>query len=237
MYISVQSSDSNFDFTQTDTFLTIENINITFDNRSALLSTMAPIDLFNMSRKNGSIQSWRQFRYDQGSIICVSFGTDLALGATLSSGVMGNFSLNMKVTFKNQTNAVIPSYTLNVVPIQEGVMTISQNRCYRTLGPIGRSDVLSSKTGVVVPYHHPTNFYGGGFLDKIKQLFGKVAPWLRSAVDVSTRAFPQFAPQLALADQALKLTGNGLVGGKRRPGRPRRGGEVMSRTELMNMLG
>ena len=234
LYISVQEADQLFDFTKTDTFLTIENINITFDNRSALLSTFTQDDLYNMSRKNGSIQSWRQFVYDQGSIICVSFGMDLALGATLTAGVVGNFSLNAKVTFTNQTRVPINAYTLNCVVVQEGVMTISDNRCYRTLGPIDRSDVISSKNGIVAPYHHPTNFYGGGFLDKIKQLFGKVAPWLRTGVDLATKALPQYAPALGLADQALKLTGNGLVGGRRKV--RRRGGEVMSRAELLGMM-
>jgi hypothetical protein len=137
LYISVQEADQYFNFTKTDTFLVIENVNITFDNRSSLLATMSQIDLFNMSKKNGSIQSWRQFSYDQGSVIAIMFGTDLALGSTLSPGTAGNFSLNMKVTFRNQTNAIVPSCTLNCVVIQEGVMTIAnQNQVYRTIGPI-----------------------------------------------------------------------------------------------------
>jgi hypothetical protein len=239
LYISVQESDQFFNFTKTDTFYVIENINITFDNRSSLLATMSPIDLFNMSKKNGSVQSWRQFSKDQGSIICIMFGSDLALGSTLTAGVVGNFSLNMKVTFRNQTNAVVPSYTLNAVVIQEGVMTISENRCYRTIGPISRSDVLASKNGPVAPYHHPTNFYGGNFLDKLKKLFGRLAPVLRTGLNVAQRVAPEFAPQfvpgLQLASDALKLTGNGLVGGRRR-GRKVRGGEMMSKADLYELM-
>lgn len=235
LYISVQEADQLFDFTKTDTFLSVSNINITFNNKSSLLANFEPIDLWNMSRKNGSNQSWRQFSYDQGSVICVAFGIDLALGATLTAGVVGNFSLNAKVTFTNQTNTPINAYTLNCVVVQEGVMTISSNRCYRTLGPIDQSDVIASKTGVVVPYHHPTNFYGGGFVDKLKQLFGKVAPWLRTGIDVATRALPQYGPALGVASDALRLTGNGLVGGRRRRVRAK-GGEVMSRDELLGMM-
>ena len=238
LYISVQEADQFFNFTKTDTFLVIENVNITFDNRSSLLATMTPIDLYNMSRANGSVQSWRQFSKDQGSVICVAFALDLALGATLTAGVTGNFSLNMKVTFRNQTNQVIPAYTLNCVVIQEGVMTISENRCFRTLGPISRSDVLASKNGPIAPYHHPTNFYGGGFLDKLKSLFGRLAPVLRTGLNIAQHVAPAFAPEfvpgLQVASDALKLTGNGLVGGRRR--RKTRGGEMMSKQDLYELM-
>ena len=244
LYISVAESDQFFDVTKCDSFLVIENIKITFDNRSSLLATMTPIDLWTMSRTNGSIHTWRQFSYDQGSVICVAFGTDLALGATLTAGVQGNFSLNMKVTFRNQTDRVIPAITLACTVIQEGVMTISQNRCYRTIGPIGRADVLASKTGPIAPYSRPTNFYGGGFLDKLKKFFGKLAPVLRTGINVASKVVPvlapQFAPALGVADQALRLTGHGhggaLVGGRR--GRPRktRGGEMLTKGELYELM-
>ena len=236
MYISVQEADQYFNCNKTDTFLTIENLNITFDNRSALLSTMTPIDLYNMNVKNGSIQSWRQFSYDQGSIIAVSFGSDLALGSVLAPGVVGNFSLNMKVQCRNQTNAVLQGVTLNVIVISSGVMSISQNRVFRTLGPLSRSDVLNSKSGAIVPYHHPTNFYGGGFLDSLKKAFGSIAPWLRRGLDVGAKIIPQIAPQyapmLGVASDALRLTGNGLVGGRRR----RRGGEMISKNQLLELM-
>lgn len=234
IYVSVQEADQFFNCTKTDTFLSIENINLTFDNRSGLLATMSQIDLYNMSRKNGSIQSWRQFSYDQGSVIAISFGTDVCLGSSLAPGVTGNFSLNMKVTFKNQTNAVIPAYTLNVVVVQEGLVNISSNQVTRYTGPLGRSDVLSSKSGPVVPYRHPDNFYGGGWLDKLKSAFGSIAPWLRKAVDVGAMVAPQYAGPLGLADQALRLTGNGLVGGRRR--RKTRGGEMVSKNQLIELL-
>ena len=238
IYISVQELDQFFDFTKTDTFLVIDNINITFDNRTSLLATMTPIDLYNMSRKNGSIQSWRQFSYDQGSVICVQFGLDLALPATLTPGCIGNFSLNMKVTVRNQTTAAFPAISLNCVVVQEGVMTISNNRCYRTIGPISRSDVLASKNGPIAPYHHPTNFYGGNFLDKLKKLFGRLAPVLRTGLNVAQHVAPAFAPEfmpgLQVASDALKLTGNGLVGGRRR--RRTRGGEMMSKQDLYELM-
>lgn len=239
VYLSVAESDQFFDATKTDTFLVIESININFDNRSSLLATMTPIDLWTMSRTNGSIQTWRQFSYDQGSVICIAFGTDLALGATLTAGVQGNFSLNAKITFRNQTDRVIPAITLATTVVQEGVMTISQNRCYRTIGPIGRADVLASKTGPIAPYHHPTNFYGGNFLDKLKKFFGKLAPVLRTGLSVAQKVVPvlapEFAPALGVADQALRFTGHGLVGG-RRPRRKVRGGEMLTKEELYELM-
>lgn len=238
VYITCAESDQYFDFSRTDTFLAIENVNITFANRSGLLATMTPIDLWNMSKKNGSIQTWRQFSYDQGSVICVDFGDSLALGASLAPGTLGNYSMNMKITVRNQTNRVLPAITLSVTTIQEGTLTISSNQVLRQIGVITQADVLASKTGPIAPYHPSTNFYGGNWLSKLKSFFGKLAPILRTGLNVAQHVAPVFAPAFApglqVASDALKLTGHGLVGGRRR--RKTKGGEMLTKDELYELM-
>jgi len=236
-YFSICEADNYFDATKTDTFLVIENVSILFDNRASLLANMSQIDLWTMSVNNGSTQSWRDFSYDQGSLVCAAWGSDVALGATLAPGTQGNFSMSAKITFRNQTNRVIQGTTLNALLVQEGVLTISQNRVFRTVGPIGRADVLASKTGPVAPFVRPRNIYGSGFLDTLKKMFGKLAPVLRMGLNVAQHVAPAFAPQfspaLQVASDALKLTGHGLVGGRRRK---TRGGEMITKSQLLELM-
>lgn len=236
-YFSICESDVYFNATKTDTFLEILNVSILFDNRASLLANMTQADLWTMSVNNGSTQSWRDFTYDQGSIVCAAWGSDVALGSTLSPGTAGNFSMSAKITFRNQTNRVIQGTTLNSILTQEGCLLISNNRVWKTIGPIGRADVLASKTGPVAPWVRPRNIYGSGFLDTLKKMFGKLAPVLRMGLNVAQHVAPAFAPQfspaLQVASDALKLTGHGMVGGRRRK---TRGGEMITKSQLLELM-
>jgi len=240
VYLSVSLQDRYYDITSSDWFLAIENINITFDNRSALLSTCTPIDIYNISRSNSNQQSWAQFSNDQGSVVALRFGKDISLGSSLCPGTQGNFSFQAKVTCRNQTNFVLPGIQLNLIVVEEGTMNISNNHVITSIGPIGRQDVLNSKNGSVVQYHPPNSIYGSGFLDKLKSMWNTIGPWARKGIDLAQKIIPSVAPQyqgaLQFADTALKATGQGLLGGRRYRKIRGRGGQLLNRNELNELL-
>jgi hypothetical protein len=79
---------------QTDTYLALENINITFANYTGLLSSCSKYQLYQISYKNGCTMSWSQWSGERtndasswntpvaqystiGSILGVEFATDL----------------------------------------------------------------------------------------------------------------------------------------------------------------
>jgi len=92
----------------------ITGMNITFNNVSGLLTSYTQEYLYQMSRRNGSIQTWAEFRgvvknksgveyADIGSIIVIDPVRDLGLSDFLSSGSLGQFSFQATVTFNNIT--------------------------------------------------------------------------------------------------------------------------------------
>ena len=92
----------------------ISGMNITFNNVSGLLTSYTQEDLYQMSRRNGSMQTWSEFRgvvknksgteyAGIGSIIVIDPVRDLGLSDFLLSGSLGQFSFQATVTFSNIT--------------------------------------------------------------------------------------------------------------------------------------
>jgi hypothetical protein len=88
----------------------ITGLNITFNNVSGLLTSYGAKDLYMMSRRNGSQQTWSEFTgvvrnknnigfAGIGSIIVIDPVRDLGLSDFLSSGSLGQFSFQATVTY------------------------------------------------------------------------------------------------------------------------------------------
>jgi hypothetical protein len=88
----------------------ITGLNITFNNVSGLLTSYNQYDLYQMSRRNLSEQTWSEFRgivvnrfktelAGIGSIIVIDPVRDLGLSDFLSSGSLGQFSFQATVTY------------------------------------------------------------------------------------------------------------------------------------------
>lgn len=235
VYIFVADRDSNFssDGSSTDTFLSIEQIQLTFKNQDSLLSNASQWDLYQISRRNGCNMSYRQWSYDCGSVLCLEFGRDIQIGELDAPGVRNgtyNFSFNVKV--RNQTNRTVTP-TVNALVFLEGVMNIEDaNQVSRSVGVLSNADVLASKGGEVSPYTRPKNIYGGFGWRNVRNFFSSVPKYLRGAIDIGSKIAPiiapQYAPALGIADQALRLTGNGR--------RKIRGGAKLTKADMHNLL-
>jgi hypothetical protein len=164
--------------TDTSSFLTIRNMSINLNNQSGLLSSCSAQDLWRMSVKNHSQQSWEEFSGSAfvndlglgvnglvptiGSMFVVS-PSDLSLPDYLSSGSLGAFQLNFQATVYNQFNEVVP-VELCVIACNSGIWVTQQGTCSAYTGILTREAVLSSKT------HHSTQaedrMIGGNMLSR-----------------------------------------------------------------------
>lgn len=238
MYLCVAESDALFDYSKTDTYCAIENINVTWDNKSALFSSFTVPQLYAMSVKNGLGASYREFTQDVGSVICIEFATDLALGSTYAPGTIGSFSLSLIVTYRNQRATTLQQTQLKCVVISEGVLTASHNHVSRSLGVLTRADVLRSKGdgASVVEYTPPDSFYGGG-ASKFSRFFTRTVPrLLRRGVDFAQNVLaphlaPQYGQMIQRGSEILKST---TGEGRRR--RVRRGAGMLSKDELLALM-
>ncbi len=257
MYIFVRRSNSDQDYTTTDSFFAINSITINWNNRSGLMSSATQQDLYNISKKNGCNLSWAQWgggitngQVPQsyllsgtsntgiglvGSVLAIDFASDIGLADDLSAGVNGTFQLQLTLSTTNLNPVESIPPTLYICTVSEGTFTIENNRSIAQIGVLSRKDVLNSSfihNWQSAPQYQG-NFLGGNFFGDVKDFFTKTIP------DVVRKAAPYAKDAFNIAKQvapyALPLLGLGegegaMVGGARR--RARRGGSLIGGCEM-----
>jgi hypothetical protein len=210
----------------------VNQIQVTFQN-AVQLNGATRQDIYNMAQKNGCNLSYRQYFYDCGSVVCLDFGTDLALRSGQSPGMTGSYEFQLQYTCVNQTGRTITPI-LNVLFMLEGVMT-KQGSIFNTqIGIIGERDVLEAyaKPAQNV-YKRSTSLYGSGFWDSFKSFAKKLVRPLISAAAPFAAANPLASAALGVADQVAKSYGMGMPQGI--SGRGLVGGAPLSAKQLKNM--
>lgn len=95
IYVFARRQNSDESFLTTDTYFSIESVNVNWNNESGLLSSATKQDLYNISKKNGVNLSWSQWAGNYGfvgntpantqqiglvgGVLCLEMGTDIAL--------------------------------------------------------------------------------------------------------------------------------------------------------------
>ena len=166
----------------------ITNLNITFNNVSGLLTSYTQEDLYQMSRINGSQQTWSEFRgvvrnkggteyAGIGSIIVIDPVRDLGLSDFLSSGSLGQFSFQATVTFGNITGhtygpgtTAITTENFEACEIATvcnygGILINDRGSSSTMSGLLTKQAVLESKAGnnPTINYEEINEMTGGNF--------------------------------------------------------------------------
>ena len=234
VYIWATKRDQDYTWTDTDTYLGIDLLNITFNTKPGIVSTAEREQLYNISVRNKTNSNYRQFIQDVGSVVCLRFGQDIPLNNLLAGGSRGSYNFTGNVTLKN-------NYAVNVIPsinflfIYSGTFTISNGRCIKNIGLLTDYDVLTTKqqNEMPIPSPPPYNALGSGrlqggiswgdFLSFAKKV-GRAG--INAAKFVVPKLAPEFSPVVTAADILAKKAGFGsAVGGKR-----------MSRKHMLKML-
>lgn len=132
-----------------DGWVSITGLTMNTDSQQGIFTGATQQQLYQMSRKNGSEQTWKEFSEHQGSIVCI----DLTQGdvgnhiAGTRAPFIHDFSVNFKNTFFNKhvseefasarTGVGATSYQLYVVYEMDGVLTLT-----------GHEAIISSGTDV-----------------------------------------------------------------------------------------
>lgn len=258
LLIFVDEPDSRASVYKSDTYCSIEKINISFDNRDSLLAAATTVDLFNIAAKNNTNLTWTEWNRDVGSVLCLNFGEDIPLRANQAVGLRGSYNLRMTVTVRNINTTVGPNQgtdqtgvnmplgvALNVVVFGVGVLTIAQQNVVRTVGILTNEDVLRSKMQPAVPYMNSGDLYGGGWFDDFRNAFMSVA---KPLAGIAAKVLPMLAPETAPFVGAfnsiinpepsagpgntglVRSYGNGLTGGRLV------GGKKVTRAQLAKMM-
>jgi hypothetical protein len=181
--------------TDPDFFLSIKNISLSFNNSSGILASANTQDLYRYSVENGSNQSWYEFSGEanlhnpaggaglsiptSGSMLVLEFGKDINLVEDFyAPGSLGNFNIQLQMTVKNQTAQNLSDLEIVMITMNSGVFVCERGTSSTYTGILTKSDVLEASSQEAYTRSDVSRMVGGGFLDTLKSVAGKVLPKL-----------------------------------------------------------
>ena len=213
LYIFASPQDSDTNITDTDTFCRISNINLTFANQDGILSNYSPQMLYDMSLKNGLNYSWTQWQQKVGSVVCAEYGTDVPLKDSWAPGVRTSQTLQMLVTITNIHPTKTFTPTLNILSVQEGIVTIDKGSVSKNIGVLDEKQVLDSWDSTPIPQKRSVNIFGaslggGSFFSDVGTFFKRL---VRPGINVAKALAPsQFQPVVSAVSDVASSYGLGF---------------------------
>jgi hypothetical protein len=155
-------------------FLTIAGISVNLNNASGLLSSASQMDLWRLSTRNGSNQTWEQFTgYANvlsgvtpalvptgGSMLVLNPAYDLSLPDYIAPGSLGNYNLQFNLQVINQFATTITPEIV-IICVNDGIMTTTQGVSSTYTGILTKQLVLDSKSMRAIPSTKDDRMIGG----------------------------------------------------------------------------
>lgn len=229
IYLFARERNQDRRVDRTDTCAVITNVNITFDNRTGILSSASMQDLYHISKKNGYCGTWYdwigmsgifnnvtgQFTSTFGSIMCIDFGDDIGLPVSQAPGMTGTYQLLVKASFKNPNPVRAINYDFYVVVVNEGLFYTQNLQAFSATGTVTPQDLMKTENMNVME-NKRSNFYGMGWLDVLKKgavWAGRIA---RAAAGPLSMINPAVGTAVGATGQAIgSVVGQGRHGGAR----------------------
>jgi len=177
--ISVRIPMSQQNIANTSSFLQIENISVNFNSQSGLLASATKQNLWAISTRNGSQQSYYEWGgavsnntdgdtngkvYNiatTGSLLVLNPALDFSLPSFLSGGSLGQFSFQFNITVKNQFNFPITP-EICIVTKNDGIMVTQQGTSVIYTAILDKQTVLRTKEQeAVLDWNHHQRLVGG----------------------------------------------------------------------------
>lgn len=266
IYIYASKARGQKTVQDSDTFLPITSLSLSYLNVSGQFSAFTQNDLFNLAMKNGytgSFQEWSglasapygtnagtatlpsglQGRIGlSGSVLCID-STDLALPSNIASGILVNSQLQFSVGVQN--NRANPFLvTITTVIVNDGIMEISEGGMTTRIGVISSEDVLSVRSGGdSKSLVHHTQLEGGGVFDFMRKAVGALPSIIDKAGDIieTGKQVHDVGKKVHGTVKGLLGRGGAVMGGAEMGGAQMGGalvgGRNMSKAELRRLLG
>lgn len=126
-------------------------------------------------------------------------------------GSLGSFSLQVNLNMFNQGAATSSAQELVIITMNSGIMALERGSAAIFTGLLTKSDVL--ETVSQKPYFRAdaTRLIGGGLMDGLKGLIGKVLPMVMPRVKEYLKSKGDVGQ---MAEKAVSALGMGKSGGK-----------------------
>jgi len=235
VYLFCANARGSRDAKTSDSFLCIDGVSVTFENKTGLLGSCSPQDLYSMSVNNGCNLTYPEFTNFRGSVLCIDFSRDLGLAEGYAPGVRGNYSVQITLRVRNSSSAnfTYEAWQSFVLP---GTFEIMPGAARANVGNLSEVDVLTATESVGYYDVYPGAVYGGSFWGSLKHIVNKGARFVQKAIPIAqdvAKVIPgvgsQASKYIGMAGQAAgvarSLTGGQLSSG----GALNTGGGVMLR--------
>lgn len=226
VYIYFRQQNLDQDYTTSDVFGSISAVTINWNNNAGLLSAASAQQLHQISVKNGCDISWPEWNQFCGSVLALDWGKDIGCDVLEAPSVLLQNQLQVQATFTNPSANAI-NYTMYLVTVQDGVAIIKGNNCVVQTGILSKSDVLNAKGHVVRPYDRMSVAFGAGIFDSIKNALSSVGRFGLEQLKKNAPYLAERAVKYALTGSSLQ--GDGLVGGRRKKRRSKKGSKKRGR--------
>lgn len=215
IYLDRQRADKTY--LTSDAFARINSISINYNNQAGLLSGKDSFDLFKVSVANGLSMSWPQWSNFTGSVLALSFATDLSISPDLAPAVPNKCNFQCTVNATNLASESI-NFDLNVVFIFDGCLTIDTSSQIQQIELFTKEDVLAASQLEQIP--RPVGRYlggglvGGSWWDSFKKGWNLVMDPIKKSKIISTTlgAIPETK---MLVPIATSLGYGAKIGGKK----------------------
>ena len=175
-----------------DSFLTINDVSINWNNNAGLLSSYTQNQLYCMSVENGSNQTWEEFSGKAnfadastgcgrsvatcGSVLNICLGKDIQIPEDyLASGVLGSYNCQITLNVSNNSGADFEG-EICVITMNSGVIVTSSGQTQVYTGLLTRQDVIDCSQTQAVFHDDVHRMVGGSFWDSAKSVLAKIAP-------------------------------------------------------------
>lgn len=155
----VPMSSQNWNYASS--FLTINNISVNFNNASGLLASATQQDLYNLSFRNGSAQSFYEFRGSAdvndnatggvlkkatiGSMLVLNPVFDFSLPSYLSASSLGQYQFQFNLNVSNQYDFSVVQPELCIITMNSGIFATQQGTSQIFTGILTKEQVLRTK--------------------------------------------------------------------------------------------
>jgi hypothetical protein len=168
------------------------------NNQSGLLSSASAYDLWRISVRNGSTQSWAEFsgqasvggvsKATTGSLLILSPAYDLSLPDYITCGSLGNYNFQFQVGVTNQLGETITPEMVTIC-VNSGIFTTQQGVSSIYTGILTKEMVLDAKSkqqASAVQSAEVCRKVGGSFFNLGN--LGRIASKAQDAVKIGKQA-------------------------------------------------
>jgi len=188
--------------TVSDSYLTIDSINITLNNQSGILTTFSKEQLFRAGMKSGSKMTWAEFSGAQRGVaqaggiygpqnvptcagpLMLNFGDVINIPQDYyAPGSLSTCQFQIQnVSFTNtQSQTLQPQ--LNILVMQSGILSTSNGASSAyTSGVLSKEAVLGAAAQPAMNVHHLERYVGSGLMGSLKSIATSVLPMAKKAL-------------------------------------------------------